>query len=441
MLNQVKTTIPPWALSAYHWCLASLATLVYGFPSEQLTVIGVTGTDGKTTTCNLLAKILETAGHKVGMSTTINFKIGAKEWPNTTKQGMQGRFKLQKFLRRLVRTKCDYAIIETTSEGIKQHRQVGINYDVAVFTNLTPEHIESHGSFENYKKAKGKLFKSVAGSAKVGREKFSVINGDDPAADYFLSFRVDNDYVYSLDKIVRKGQQQILATDIKLDPRGTTFRLQIKSGASQKEALITTPLVGRFNVYNTVAAVAAALTQKIDLARIAAALKNIVPPAGRMEIIDIKKPFTVIVDYAHTPNGLDNALKAVKPFAKGKLWSILGSQGGGRDKQKRPKLGIAAGRLADRVIVTNEDPYDEPPQKIIDDVFAGVIKAGKEENKNAWRILDRGQAIDKALGEAQAGDIVLITGKGCETVIMGPAGKRIPWDDRAAVRTHIRIRP
>ncbi len=439
-MSSIKKSIPPWLLSAYHWCLASLATLVYGFPSEQLTVIGVTGTDGKTTTCNLLAKILEQAGHKVGMSTTINFKIGEKEWPNTTKQGMQGRFKLQKFLRRLVRAKCDYAIIETTSEGIKQHRQVGINYDVAVFTNLTPEHIESHGSFENYKKAKGKLFKSVAGSAKIGHEKFSVINGDDPAADYFLSFRVDNDLVYTLDKPAGKGKQQLWATDIRLTPDGTTFLLQTLSGDTRNKIEIRTPLVGRFNVYNTLAAIAVAYTQKIDLETISTALARVVPPAGRMEIIDIKKPFTVIVDYAHTPNGLDNALKAVKPFVKGKLWSILGSQGGGRDKQKRPKLGMTAGRLADLVIVTNEDPYDESPQKIIDDVFAGALQAGKEENKNAWRILDREQAIKKALSEAQAGDIVLITGKGCETVIMGPAGKRIPWDDRAAVRSHMQMR-
>ena len=271
-MSTIRKSIPPWALSAYHWCLASLATLVYGFPSEQLTVIGVTGTDGKTTTCNLLAKILEQAGHKVGMSTTINFKIGAKEWPNTTKQGMQGRFKLQKFLRQMVRAKCVYAIIETTSEGIKQHRQVGINYDVAVFTNLTPEHIESHGSFEKYKKAKGKLFKSVAGSAKIGRDKFSIINGDDAALDYFLSFRVDNDLVYTLDKPAGKGKQQLWATDIRLTPDGTTFLLQTSLDDIRKNIEIRTPLVGRFNVYNALAAIAAAYTQKIDLKTIAAAL-------------------------------------------------------------------------------------------------------------------------------------------------------------------------
>lgn len=430
MLNETKKIIPPWLLSAYHWCLAALATLVYHFPSENLTVFGVTGTDGKTTTCNLLAAILEEAGYKIGMSTTINFKIGDKEWLNTTKQGMQGRFKLQRFLRRLVREKCDYAIIETTSEGIKQYRHVGINYDVAVFTNLTPEHIESHGSFENYKKAKGKLFKSVAGSAKIGRDKFSVVNGDDAEADYFLSFRVDNDLVYTLDKPANKGQQQFWATNIKLNPDGTTFLLQTRSG----NTAIRTSLMGRFNVYNTLAAIAAARSQKVTLPVIAAALSKVKRPVGRMEIVDIGKPFTVIVDYAHTPNGLENALATAKPFARGKLWVITGAQGGGRDKRKRPLLGAAAGRLADKVIVTNEDPYDEPPQKIIDDVFAGVIKTGKKENVDAWRLLERGQAIKKAVSEAQAGDIVLIAGKGCETVMMGPGGKRIPWDDRETVK-------
>lgn len=430
MLNETKKIIPPWLLSAYHWCLAALATLVYHFPSENLTVFGVTGTDGKTTTCNLLAAILEEAGYKIGMSTTINFKIGDKEWLNTTKQGMQGRFKLQRFLRRLVREKCDYAIIETTSEGIKQYRHVGINYDVAVFTNLTPEHIESHGSFENYKKAKGKLFKSVAGSAKIGRDKFSVVNGDDAEADYFLSFRVDNDLVYTLDKPANKGQQQFWATNIKLNPDGTTFLLQTRSG----NTAIRTSLMGRFNVYNTLAAIAAARSQKVALPVMAAALSKVKRPAGRMEIVDIGKPFTVIVDYAHTPNGLENALSTAKPFARGKLWVITGAQGGGRDKQKRPLLGAAAGRLADKVIVTNEDPYDEPPQKIVDDVFAGVVKTGKKENVDAWRLLERGAAIKKAIREAQAGDIVLIAGKGCETVTMGPGGKRIPWDDRETVK-------
>lgn len=431
MLNETKKIIPPWMLSTYHWCLAALATLVYHFPSEQLTVIGVTGTDGKTTTCNLLAAILAEAGHKVGMSTTINFKIGKKEWPNTTKQGMQGRFKLQRFLRRLVREKCDYAIIETTSEGIKQYRHVGVNYDVAVFTNLTPEHIESHGSFENYKRAKGKLFKAVAGSTKIGREKFSVVNGDDAAAEYFLSFRVDNDFVYSVDKPVIKGQRQLWATDIKLEPKGTSFVLH----TDDETVTIRTSLVGRFNVYNALAAIAAARSQNVEMETIAAALREVPPPAGRMEMVNIGKPFTVVVDYAHTPNGLENALAAAKPFARGKLWVITGAQGGGRDKRKRPLLGEAAGRIADRVIVTNEDPYDEPPQKIIDDVFAGVLKAGKIENQNAWRVLDRGQAIRRAINSAQAGDIVLVAGKGCETVMMGPGGKRIPWDDREFVQT------
>jgi len=409
--------------------------LIYGFPSEKLIVIGITGTDGKTTTANLAAKILEATGKKVGLTTTINFKIGDKEWENLTKQGMQGRFKNQQLLRRMVKAGCRYAVIETTSEGIKQHRHVGINYDVAVFTNLTPEHIEAHGSFEKYKQAKGKLFKKTAGSCKIGARKYAIVNGDDKNSGYFLSFDCDRNIVYGIDGHCPEGLPYLQAKDVKLTPQGTKFTLNyIIPGQATETREIASNLVGRFNVYNMLAAIAIGLSQGLVLDRIQDVIPKIQSVPGRMDLVDAGQPFTIIVDYAHAPNALENVYQTVKPFLGGKLWSVLGSQGGGRDKRKRPVLGELAGKYADYVVVTNEDPYDEDPQKIIDEVFAGVIKAGKKENDNAWRFLGRRDALKFVLENAAPNDIVVVTGKGAEKIIMGPKGKRIKWNDEEEIK-------
>ncbi len=435
MKDSIRKIIPDWAISAYHWLWAALGTLVYGFPSEKLIVIGITGTDGKTTTANLAAKILEATGRKVGMTTTINFKIGNQEWENLTKQGMQGRFKNQQLLRRMVQAGCRYAVIETTSEGIKQFRHVGINYDVAVFTNLTPEHIEAHGTFEKYKQAKGELFRKTAKSCKIGVNKCTIVNGDDKNSGYFLSFDCERNIVYGIDGHCPEGLPYLQAKDIKLTPQGTSFTLSyVTSSAPIETREIESNLVGRFNVYNLLAAIAIGLSQGLSLAKIQEVIPEIEPVAGRMELVDGGQPFTVIVDYAHAPNALGNVYQTVKPFLKGKLWSVLGSQGGGRDKRKRPILGQLAGKYADYVVVTNEDPYDEDPRKIIDDVFAGAVKIGKKEKENAWRILDRRQALKFVLDNASPDDIVLVTGKGAEKIMMGPRGKKIKWNDPDEIR-------
>ncbi|MFC1618279.1 UDP-N-acetylmuramoyl-L-alanyl-D-glutamate--2,6-diaminopimelate ligase [Patescibacteria group bacterium] len=428
MKSDLKKLSPSWAMSAYHWILAALATLIYWFPSEKLTVIGVTGTDGKTTTANLTAQLLIKAGYKVGLTSTTTFRIADKEWPNLTKQGMQGRFKNQQLLRRMVKAGCKYAVIETTSEGIKQYRHVGINYDVAVFTNLTEEHIEAHGSFKKYRAAKGKLFEQLARSCKIDTKKFAIINADDKHANYFLNFGCDRKIIFGI-KHSRKDLPSVQAREIKLDQRGSHFWVDYDGQSSE----ISTPLVGEFNVYNALAAISVALSQGMSLEKIKAAFQKIKPVPGRMEIIDAGQPFTVIVDYAHAPNALENVYKTLKPFVKGKLWSLLGSQGGGRDKRKRPILGKLAGQYADCVVVTNEDPYDEKPEQIIDEVFAGVLE-NKTEDEDAWRILDRREAIAFILKKAQPGDIVLLTGKGSEKVIIEAGGKKKNWDEGRVVR-------
>jgi UDP-N-acetylmuramoyl-L-alanyl-D-glutamate--2,6-diaminopimelate ligase len=394
MKNLIKKFIPPFLLSWYHFLLAFLGAVLYFFPSKKIKVIGVTGTNGKTTTTEMISKILEEAGFKVALLNSIRFKIGNIEEPNMLKMTMPGRFKIQRFLRRAVNFGCQYAILEVTSEGIKQHRHRFINFEAAVFTNLTPEHIESHGSFEKYREAKRKLFKAT--------KEIHVINVEDRNSEYFLKFPAKKKITYGL----KKG-------DINLE--NTKAKLKIP---------------GEFNLYNALAAISTAVSQGIEKDFAVKVLEKFKGVPGRMEEV-ISQPFKVIVDYAFTPNALEKVYQTlthqlVNPSTN-KLICVLGSCGGGRDKWKRPVLGKIAAKYCDEIIVTNEDPYDEEPIGIINQVAAGT-------NERAKKILDRREAIREALKIARPGDTVIITGKGCEPWICVARGKKIPWDDREVVR-------
>lgn len=434
MLKSIlKKIIPKFIFKFYHWLLAWLGAFLYGFPSRKMIVIGVTGTKGKSTVVYLVAKILEEAGYKVGATSTIQFKIADKEWVNDTKQTMQGRFKLQKLLSQMVQAGCQYAVVETSSEGILQYRHLGIDYDVAVFTNLSPEHIEAHGGYEEYKQAKGELFESLNKRNKIlnGKKmnKVSVVNLGDEQANYFLNFSTDDKYGFSLKyrepEIINK-EHFIFAGDVRIIPSGIDFKVD--------DIHFKLNLLGEFNLYNALAAMTVGLSQGVSLSIVKNALEKIKGIPGRLEEIENNKGFKIFIDYAHEPKGLEEVYKTIKIFNPKKVISVLGSQGGGRDKAKRPVLGELAARYTDYVIITNEDPYDENPQKIIDDVFAGVVKEGKIENQNCFRILDRKEAIKKALSLVQPNDIIIITGKGSETVMAVASGKKIPWDDRKVVK-------
>jgi UDP-N-acetylmuramoyl-L-alanyl-D-glutamate--2,6-diaminopimelate ligase len=305
------------------------------------------------------------------------------------KMTMPGRFKIQKFLRKAITSDCQYVVLEVTSEGILQYRHKFIAFEAAVFTNLSPEHIEAHGGFENYKKAKGKLF----GTAK----KIHVINVEDENADYFLSFPAEKKYTYGLEKGNFKN------SDIQ-------FNLK---------------LPGKFNIYNALAATCVALSQGIKLDVCKRVIEKIGEIPGRMEEV-ISQPFKVFVDFAFTPNALEKVYQVLKP-QKRKMICVLGSCGGGRDKWKRPELGRLSIKYCDEIIVTNEDPYDENPMEIIEQVVKGT-------NGRAKKILDRRKAIREALELAQAGDTVIITGKGCEPLMVEARGKKISWDDRQVAR-------
>jgi UDP-N-acetylmuramoyl-L-alanyl-D-glutamate--2,6-diaminopimelate ligase len=398
--------------------------MMMGFPGRKMVVIGVTGTNGKSTTCNFIASILEEAGYKVGMTTTVNFRVNGREWLNNKKMTMLGRSQLQRLLAQMRSEGCEIAIIETSSEGLAQGRHLGIAYDIAVFTNLTPEHIQSHGSFENYKKAKGILFAALAGSARKtlrGNQvpKTIIVNDADEHAVYYESFTADKKVRFHIDD-----------HNATCDETSCTFNVD--------NTTVHLPIAGIFNVENALAAIEVAKQFGVSAQTAATALAKIPGVPGRMERINEGQSFAVIVDYAPEPASFTKLYEAVETMPHGRIIHVFGSCGGGRDQDRRPILGAIAGERADIVVITNEDPYDDNPMEIIRDVANGAINTGKIEGENLFIEPDRRVAINHAISLAKAGDIVLVTGKGAEQAMVVANGKMIPWDDREVVRAAIR---
>lgn len=468
MLEKIKKLLPHKLFKAlqpiYHYVIAFLAALVYRFPSRKMIVIGVTGTAGKTSTVYLISKTLSAAGCKTGFTSTAVFSDGDKEVLNDKKMTMPGRFFIQRSLHRMTKNGCRYAIIETTSEGIKQFRHRFINYDVLVFTGLYPEHIESHGNFDNYKKAKGKLFKHLKHcSTKYindNREvikplsnlkkldlkrvlKTIIVNGDDEHSSYFLNFWSEAKIACSFNSEIKeedfiKGLSSeamvkdfvlIKGSDISQHQDGTSFQIG--------DLLINLKLLGAFNALNASLAYAIGLNQDFDNLKIKEGLENVTSLAGKLELVRAGQEFIALVDYSFEPRAMEKLYQTVSLLPHNKIIHLLGSAGGGRDKSRRPILGEMAGQKADIVIVSNEDPYDEDPQLIIDQVAIGAEKAGKILNKDLFKILDRREAIKKAISLANTGDLVLFTGKGAEQHICISSGKKIPWDEREVVKEEI----
>lgn len=369
----------------YHFLLAFLSALYYGFPLRSLKVVAITGTSGKTTTAEMLFKIFSEAGFKTATLNGLYFRIGDKTEPNLLKMTMPGRFFVQKFLHDAKKAGCEYVFLEVTSEGIKQYRHRFIKFYAAIFANLSEEHLEAHGGFESYRRAKGELFKSVS---------LAVLNGEDPNFKYFYDLA-------SREKIV------FVESDF---PPGLVLKLP-----------------GEFNKMNAVAAMTFAKREGIPLEVSKKALEKIDTLPGRMEFIETETNFRVLVDYAFLPQTLKLAYEEAKKGSSG-LVCVLGACGGGRDKWKRPKVGDVAAENCRKVFITNEDPYDEDPLKIMNEV-AGT--------HNFEKIPDRREAIRAALRAARPGECVVITGKGAEPWIMGPQGTKTPWDDRKVVREEL----
>ncbi|MBI2057625.1 MAG: UDP-N-acetylmuramoyl-L-alanyl-D-glutamate--2,6-diaminopimelate ligase [Candidatus Yanofskybacteria bacterium] len=378
----------------YHWGLAWLGALLYGFPSHSMKVIGVTGTKGKSTTVFLIAKIFEKAGIPIAMIGSLGYKIKEKEWPNTLKMTMPGRFKVQQFLYRAKKAGCKYVVLEVTSEGIKQKRHLGIKFDAAVLTNIHREHIENHGTFENYIKAKERLFKKT--------KRTHILNEDEPLLERFKKFKSNKKILYGWHDWEKLG--------------------------------LTTQLNGDFNKYNILAAVAVAENYGVSLEVIKKALTEVNSIPGRMEYVNAGQSFQVVVDYAHTPDSLEMVYQTLKrslPLG-GRLICVLGAAGGGRDKWKRPEFGRIAAKYCDEIILTDEDPYDENPEEILNQISSGFSQILNSKSQ-ILKILDRKEAIKKALTLAKEGDIVVITGKGSETSMAVSGGQKIPWSDKKVI--------
>lgn len=374
--------------------MAAVGHVFYDFPSQKLKVIGVTGTNGKTTTTYLIKSVLESAGHSVGLMGTIAIRIGDKEIPalRTTPESLD----LHRLFAEMVEDGIQYAVMEVSSHSLDLDRVGYVDFDYGIFTNLTRDHLDFHGNMKNYLDAKIKLFKST--------DKFNVINADDPSSDTILE-RIKNSPTPAVTYGI-KTRADFSARDIQLDPTGVKYNLAWKG----KNIPIEVRIPGIISVYNSLAAAAALLCEGISPEHVQRGLKEVEGVRGRSETIDTGKGFSVIIDYAHTPDGLENILSTIRGYAKGRIITLFGC-GGNRDREKRPMMGEIAGRLSDFVIITSDNPRKEEPHQIIDEILPGVEKTGC----SYICIVDRREAIEYALEMAGKDDIVVLAGKGHET--------------------------
>lgn len=430
MKKLLKKILPIKLIMAYHYLVAISATLFYGFPSKKMIVIGVTGTKGKTSTINFMWSCLQAGGYKTGIISTANIRIGEKEFLNKYHMTMPGRFVIQRLMAQMIKNGCKFCIVETTSEGIKQYRHVGVYYDIAIFTNLSPEHIEAHGgSFEKYKQMKAEMFKALSSHKKVidGKkiEKIIIANNDNKYADYYLKFKADRKITFAL-----RNKADYIAENITETSGGVDFEIA--------KVIFGIKIFGTFNVYNALPAIIVCRLAGMSDYVIADGLKELQIIPGRMEKIDVGQDFTVLVDYAHEKESITNVLQTANNMkvASAKTIILLGAEGGGRDKAKRPIMGELAAKMADYVIVSNVDPYEDDPKQIMEDIAVSAEKFGKIKNKNLFIIEDRRSGIRKAVSLATTNDIVLITGKGAEQSMM-IGGRIFPWDDRQVVREEV----
>ncbi len=401
-----------------------IAPYFFDYPAQKMRMIGVTGTNGKTTTTHLIRSILRKNGHKVGLIGTIHTLIEDDVYPirNTTPDVVD----LQKILQQMVENNIEYVVMEVSSHALSLNRIAGCEFDVGVFTNITQDHLDFHGSFENYIKAKAMLFGLLGSSSATKENKCAVINIDDTAASVMLESSHCPVLTYSI-----KNQANVLATNILVEAKTSAFSLSTDNG----NLLLKLRITGIFNVYNVLAAISTALAENIDLQVIKDSLEEFISVPGRFELVEAGQPFTVIVDYAHTPDGLDNVLKTAKEFVKGKLIVVFGC-GGDRDRTKRPIMGKIATQYANVVVATSDNPRSEDPEAILAEIESGIIPNLKQAKKYE-KITDRRQAIKYAVSIAQPADVILIAGKGHETYQI-LKDRTIDFDDRQVAREMIR---
>lgn len=436
--------VPQVIVGSSQRALATVACWWYADPSHELAVVGITGTDGKTSTSRLAVAALEAAGARTGMVSTAALRIGGVDAPNPVHSTTPEAPDLQRLLRAMVVGGDSVAIVETTSHGLALDRVAGIAYDAAILTNLTHEHLELHGTHEAYRAAKLRLFQSLArGPANPPKgpggirgaaawPKTAVVNADDPAAQWFLDAaraagaRVIT-YGATRDADLRAVAVEQTPAGLRATVDGPAGRLELRLG-----------LLGRFNVWNALAVLALAHGVGLDLDAALDGLATAPPVAGRMERLDLGQPFTVVVDYAHSPASLRTVLDLLDPIARsagGGLVAVFGSAGE-RDVLKRPLMGRIAGERCRLVVVTDEDPRGEDPEAILDEIADGAVGAGMRIGEDLFLEADRRTAIATALGRARPGDVVLLAGKGHEASIIYADGP-IPWDERRAAEEEL----
>ncbi|MFO0743883.1 MAG: UDP-N-acetylmuramyl-tripeptide synthetase [Candidatus Paceibacterota bacterium] len=404
----------------YHFSLAVIGMLIYGFPARKMTIIGVTGTKGKTSTVNFIHKVLNSENEKAGLISTANIKIDEKDFANKYHMSMPGRFVLQKYLKQMKDAGCKYVILEVTSEGIKQFRHVGLFLDVAIFTNLSPEHLASHGgSFEKYRSAKMKIFKKGI----FGKLKTIIVNSDDENSKFFLEKGKDLEQIkYSLNEV----------SGIKEDESGVVFNF--------KNEIYKINILGIFNIYNALPAIILGQKYNIPNQEIKDRLTSLSLIPGRMESIEEGQDFKVMVDYAHeklSMNSLLDSAKNLKRNENNKIIIVLGGDGGGRDEQRLYDMGEVVGKKADTVIVANSDPYFDDEIALAKKIADEAEKQGKKYDENLFIIIDREEAVRKAISLANSGDVVLLATRGSLNT-MSWKGQKIKSDDREISRRLLR---
>jgi UDP-N-acetylmuramoyl-L-alanyl-D-glutamate--2,6-diaminopimelate ligase len=399
--------------------LAGLAAAFYQHPSRRLTLVGVTGTDGKTSTTQLLAAVLEAAGRPSGWLTTVDLKIGSERRPNDYQLTTPEAVGVQSFLRELVEAGREVGILEASSHALALDRVRGCEFDVAVFTNLSPEHLNFHGDLEHYLEAKARLFRMLGEPSAKRGPRYGVINADDPASARMAAACPVPVLTYGLD-----SPADVSAAELELRPNGARFVLTTPVGRED----VTTRLLGRFNVQNWLAAAAAAHALGIGPEFVARAAADLPPVRGRMEPIDRGQPFAVVVDFAHTPQALETALRTLRRQTTGRLLLVFGNAGE-RDPASRPAMGRLAAELADYFVISMDDPLHEDPAAIAEAAAAGAEQSGAVRSEQFVIELERRRAIQRVLERARPGDAVLLAGKGHEPrMLVGDA--RLPWDDR-----------
>jgi UDP-N-acetylmuramoyl-L-alanyl-D-glutamate--2,6-diaminopimelate ligase len=422
ILNIGRQIIPKYLFKlgqpAYHWLLAFSGNIVYGFPGRKLIVVGVTGTNGKSTTVELINAVLSANNVKSGMISTVAIEVGSKRIDNTTNRTSLGRWQTPKYLNEMVRAGCTHAVIEVASEGLIMSRVWGIPFDVAVFTNLTPEHLNTHKTMENYRNAKGLLFSGLAKSKQKGVPKTIIANSDDAEFKYFSGFPAEKKISFGI------AGGEVWANDIALGDK-TTYELV--DGADKYK--VASSLPAKFNIYNELAAYCVGKALGFEAKKIIVGIESVKQIEGRMQKIPNQRGINIYIDYAVTPDAFELLFSELRRVSQGRIISIFGATGD-RDKAKRPEMGRVAGKMTNYTILTDEESYSENPAIIVDAIAEGLetVRRGNYEI-----ILNRRDAIKRAIEVAEPGDTVVVTGMGHQKYRNTGGDKKMEWDEAKVI--------